>query len=259
MEVGTQSVRLSGVWISSRRDSFDSMQLVSHRCLGFESSENSVRGLVSGMRSAVDQIEVDLRLTSDNVFVALHLPYYFTRKGRLHLISRRTVRDAGKDNLPTLNEILDTFQAEGATKLLRLEVKVPGREMELIEELRRRNLLQSVVIASWSLRILERLREADREVRLCYSFIEGYPCPGRVRSIVSTRVNLDSLCIIPTISRFVPRFISRYLIEGVQLFVVGSPSPQQYAELEAAGVSGILTKTPAVYSGVGDSRSSGPC
>jgi glycerophosphoryl diester phosphodiesterase len=220
------------------------MLIVSHRCLGFEASENSLRGFIGALGSAVDQIEIDLRLTLDNRYVALHLPYYFTRKGKVRLIARRSFQKARQDNILTLDEILDAYSSADSSKILRLEVKVSGQERELVQILENRGLINQVVIASWSLTILQKFAQINSALSLSYSFLEGVPLPFKLRRILNAHPNIRSICIVPLLSRVFPKLISRYVMPGCQLFIVSSPANSEITLLEASGVDGIFSQNP---------------
>jgi glycerophosphoryl diester phosphodiesterase len=220
------------------------MLIVSHRCLGFEASENSLRGFVGALSSAVDQIEVDLRLTCDNHYVALHLPYYFTRKGKIRLIAHRTFQKARRDNILTLDEILDAYVHSGCSKVLRLEVKVSGQEQELVRILEDRKLIGQVVVASWSCTILQQFAKISPALQLSYSFLECFISPSRLRRILNAHPFIKSICIVPLVSRLFPTYISRYVVPGCQLFMVSSATYSEVALLEANGVDGIFSQNP---------------
>ncbi len=220
----------------------DRLLQVSHRCLGFGSSENSLKGLISALHSGVAQVELDLRLTADSQHFALHMPYYFTRKGRLRWISKVNSQRALSDNLLPLGEILQAFEKNGQGKDLRLELKVAGQEKELLEQLETAGILKSVILASWNPTILNNLAQLNPQVRLAYSFLEHFTTPKQLLAQLKKLPPLDSLCILPLASRFSLKLLKPYLKSGCPLFVVGSFTSAQQAELLELGVRGVLAQ-----------------
>lgn len=220
------------------------MLIVSHRCLGFNASENSLTAFRAALNSTVDQIELDLRLTSDKQYVALHLPWFNSRHYMPQFISRTSIQEAREVGILTLQEIIEVYQNTSRRKMLRLEVKSPGQERELVQIIERSGLVDSICIASWSLQILHRCAEVNSSLQFSYSFIEGFPSAARLREILKINPHIRSVCMVPLWSRFIPEYLSSYAIPGCQLFIVESRVHLDLDLLKMRGVSGIFTKNP---------------
>jgi len=143
------------------------MNIISHRANGFGHPANSLSAFVSALKSPVKEIEIDVRLTKDNVFVVHHDPSF--RKYFFHkFISRKNFKEI-QFKFNTLKTYLDYF--EGTDKILHLDIKDHGCEKQLINELKTRNLIDRVSICSYTPKILEGIQKYNSEIKTSLTFV----------------------------------------------------------------------------------------
>src|SRR3989344_719805 len=111
------------------------MNIISHRANGFGYKENSLKGFLAALSSDAPEIEIDLRLTKDNVYVANHNPRYRHRFLKRKISKRNFEKVQFKIN--SLKTYLDLFE-DFDNKILHLDIKDVGCEHELIKELKQR-------------------------------------------------------------------------------------------------------------------------
>jgi len=144
------------------------MRIVSHRANGFGFQENSIKAFVEALKSSIETIEIDLRLTKDNVYVANHDPSF-----RKNLFRRFIHESDFKDiqfRFHSIKSYLDLFQ-ETPNKHLRLDIKDQGKEIELVKELKKRNLIDRVTIISWLPKVLENVRNVEPNIKTSFIFV----------------------------------------------------------------------------------------
>ncbi len=144
------------------------MDIISHRANGFGCYENSLQGFVEALKSNIRHIEIDLRLTKDNVYIANHDPSF-----RKRLLRRYFYKSDFRDlqfKFHSIKTYLDLFQ-ETKNKVLHLDIKDQGREIELVKELEKRNLINRVVIISWVPKILINIKKYNPKLKTSFVFV----------------------------------------------------------------------------------------
>ena len=151
-----------------------------HRGASGEAPENTFAAFDLALTQGAELIELDVHRTVDGYLVVQHdfsLHRTALQKG---LVGDRTLEElrlcdvgawrgeqwAGQQ-IPTLDEVLDRY---GAKVYLNVEIKVDRRPYPMIEALvaraiHRRDLCDRVIVSSFNLATIERLRQIDPEIR----------------------------------------------------------------------------------------------
>jgi len=238
--------------MSQKSLSSDELCIVSHRCLGFGEPANSAAALVLALRSRVNEVELDFRLTKDGEFVASHTPWHVTSSGRPYLISKLTTAEAiGLGYMP-LTEALQIFTELGAGKRLRVEMKTSGAEEMLLRTISRYGVLDRVVVVAWTTAALRKLRALSPSASLSLSYIVGLHGEGLVplaspstipAAVRDSEIRLESVNILSAIGTPSPRLVKALRQRAIDVFVIGgrqASTPQTFLEL---GASGVLTSS----------------
>ena len=87
------------------------MKIIGHRGARGLAPENTITGLRKGLEHGVDELEIDLRVTKDDIVVLHHDAVLKDAGGGRFRISRHTYAELKdrKPDLPTLEEALDTI------------------------------------------------------------------------------------------------------------------------------------------------------
>jgi glycerophosphoryl diester phosphodiesterase len=232
------------------------MRVISHRCKGFGERENSAEALRAALRSTVDEVELDFRVTIDGDLVASHFALFLDFKNRPRTVSLRGVAENQLSGLMSLEECLTIFSQEGAGKRLRLEIKSGGAERRVIELLERFGLLERVVLASWRVDILKRLRAMSSTIELSLSFIMGlqggwpilFAWPTSVpRALCNRDLRIGSVVVVSGVFSLTEGYVSKLRRHGIEVFTIARGDGGDLERLVALGVTG------AMFSGVSES------
>lgn len=228
------------------------LRIVAHRCLGFGERENSAAALRAALKSSVDEVELDFRLSSDGAFVASHLEFYPDLRGFPRRVSKNTLRDNQNYGRMSLEEALSIFAECGASKRLRIELKTSGEEATAIAALRRRALVERVTIVSWRASALRKLRQLAGELDLSYSFLMGFQGSGWIPVAWPTRIpealrdpdiQVKSVNVLSPFGYPGEEYISLLRDAGFDVFVRARSGPEERLRLIRLGVSGALTSS----------------
>ena len=145
------------------------MLKIGHRGARAYEPENTLASFRYAVELGVDAIEVDVRKTRDNELVVIHnADVNKTTDGNGPVNSftlkeiKKFVSDKG-EQIPTLEEVLDAMARR--VKIL-IELKELGTEEELINLIRRKKLLNRVIVISFHKDVLRKVRELDEEVSI---------------------------------------------------------------------------------------------
>lgn len=226
------------------------MLVIAHRGASAVEPENTLRAFERSIQMGAQMIELDLHLTRDNQVVVIHddqLGHTTNLRGRVSRLSLDEVKkaDAGKgERIPTLQETLALTR--GRVQLY-LEIKAPQAAEETLRIVRAFNCQDEVMLASFDLKLMQRLGEqvADMEIGL----ILGTPTLNpRVRWreafpwFALRHFNYQTLCMqVKMCSAVLARNIKR---QGKKLYVWTANSEADYARMIARDIDGIVTDTP---------------
>ncbi len=225
------------------------LRVISHRCLGFGLPENSTSALRAALASAVDEVEVDFRVTRDGKLVASHFDLFVDAGGFPRLVSWVNQSRNQQHKLMSLEECLAIFAELGQGKRLRIEIKSQGVEQQVFDEINRCRLLERVVLVSWSADTLRRLRALSARIELSLSYIMGLHGAGILPFALPTEFPLAlndsslairSVNIIRGLVGLSPKHVASLLSRGVEVYVTSRGGKEDIARLHSLGVTGAL-------------------
>ena len=201
------------------------------------------------LSSDVDEIELDFRGSHDGKLVASHLDLYFDTRGVPRFVSRGDLLDHQRHGLMSLDDCLRIFSERGQGKKLRIELKSKGAEQHVVDAVTSRGLADRVVLVSWSVGTLRRLREIAPSVELSLSYIMGLQGSGSIpfawptaipSAIHDASLNIRSVNVIGGCMGITPRYVSKLLSCGIEVFVLSRGGEVELKRLRALGVTGAL-------------------
>ena len=145
------------------------MILTGHRGAAKLEPENTLLSIQKAIDLGVDQIEIDVHLTSDQHLVVIHdttVDRTTDGQGEIADFTLAEVKqlDAGKgERIPTLQEVMDLVRGK---VILQIELKGPGTAEPVIQTVKQNSMENEVLLTSF---VHERLREArqlDPNLRL---------------------------------------------------------------------------------------------
>jgi glycerophosphoryl diester phosphodiesterase len=236
----------------------EGLRLVGHKGADLIAPGNTLESFAAAAQAGVDTIEIDVLWLRD-----AHLPL----EQRAPLVVAHDWHDAERRKPLTLTEALDAFLAPPLDQVeVDIDIKLPGREEEIVAALRERDLLSRAMVSTMELYSLARIRELEPRLR------RGWTYPKVTKDWASKRwAKAPMLATMVAMRRRLPGLAAQELPRlGVEAMWVYHPlvSPRlaritQIAKVEliawtvddlprmqkltAAGVTGICSNDPRLF------------
>jgi glycerophosphoryl diester phosphodiesterase len=221
---------------------------------------NTVESFEKAVEVGVDVVEVDVLWTRDG-------HPRIAADERTPLIVAHDWRDAERRKPLTLAQGLDAFLRPPLDQVeIDLDLKLPGREEEIVAALRERGLLERAMVSTMELSTLARIRELEPGLR------RGWTYPKVTRDWASKRwAKLPMLAALVWMRERLPGLAARELprlgvesiwvyhpivsrrlsritdLAGVELIAWTVDDIPRMRKLAAAGVDGICSNNPRLF------------
>jgi len=132
--------------------------------------ENTWLGFLKAIEEKLDYIELDVRVSSDNVLVVFHdkkINRLLNGNGKINSFSLKELKSfnySDGQKILTLEELFD--KAKGKIKFI-IDVKSKGIENQLIQLIKKYNLENDVIIQSFSGKIIKKCYLIDQNLDYC--------------------------------------------------------------------------------------------
>jgi len=222
--------------------------LWAHRGASSIAPENTMSAFAAAVECGADGLELDIHLSSDGVPVIIHDETLERTSNGHGLVRDKSWQqlqtyDVGSwyaeaftgESIPALEEILNVF---GGLVRLNLEIKEFGAGLAVLELLKRYPDADCVV-SSFDYLLLERLRSAEKRLRLAVLFASG-----SWRHAVSLARTLQATAFHPEAKQVVRPMITACRQAQLPVYVWTVDSPVYARSLFRAGVAGVFTNDP---------------
>jgi len=238
--------------------SFSKPLIIGHRGFSAKYPENTMVGFQAALAANVEMIELDVQLSSDGHPVVIHddeLDRTTDGKGPVTAYSLSELKkfDAGSwfdprfenEPIPTLNEVLDISGPKG---LINVEIKVnPGQGPETLRGIetitlamiRRKGLLNQVLISSFNKYVLESLHQTEPAVAL--GVLTEF---GEEIDIVKVCKALGAFSWHPHYLEADAEKIARMHADGIHVIPYTVNAENDINAVVQAGVDGFFTDDP---------------
>jgi glycerophosphoryl diester phosphodiesterase len=243
------------------------LRLVGHKGADLIAPGNTVESFRAAVEHGVDTIELDVLWLRD-----AHLPL----EQRSPLVVAHDWHDAERRKPLLLTEALDAFLEPPLDAVeIDIDIKLPGREEEIVEALRTRDLLDRAMVSTMELYSLGRVLELEPRLR------RGWTYPKVTRDWTSKRwakgpmlaalvamrqrlpglaaeklpkLGVESMWVYhPLVSRRLIRIAELARVELIAWTVDDLP---RMRKLAAAGVAGLVSNDPRLFRELGDGSDS---
>jgi glycerophosphoryl diester phosphodiesterase len=241
----------------------DGLRLVGHKGADLIAPGNTLESFAAAVEAGVDTVEIDILWTRDG-----HpgLP----AAERSPLVVAHDWHDAAGREPLTLAEALDAFSRPPLDGVeLDLDIKLAGREEEIVAAVRERDLLDRVMISTMETSTLARIRELEPGMR------RGWTYPKVTKDWASKRwARAPMLAALVAMRRRFPGIAARALPEmgvssiwvyhpivsprlarvaseaGIELIAWTVDDLARMKTLVAAGVTGICSNDPRLFAAI---------
>jgi len=227
------------------------MRRVGHKGADLIAPGNTIESFDAALEAGVDMIEFDV----------------LREEHGDELIPAHDYRDAASRTPHTLEEGLAHLASEAFAEVeLDLDLKLPGYELRVLDALRDAGVLDRAVISSQFRSSLELLRAAEPTVRLGWSVPKVTKDPFRSRrtalvalvAIQALRLVLPAQAARAVRNRrcdalmvhwrlVTPRLVRRVRKAGGEVYVWTVDELPRLRQLEALGVTGVITNDPRLF------------
>jgi glycerophosphoryl diester phosphodiesterase len=243
------------------------LRLVGHKGADLIAPGNTPESFRAAVEAGVDTIEIDVLWTPDGhprIAAAERTP----------LVVAHDWHDTERRTPLTLAEALDAFLKPPLDRVeVDLDIKLAGREEEIVAALWERELLGRAMISTMELSTLARVRELEPGLR------RGWTYPKVTRDWASKRwARAPMLAALVTLRRRLPGIAARALPEmgvdsmwvyhplvsrrlaavteaaGIELIAWTVDDLPRMRKLVAAGVTGLCSNDPRLFAGLDGSR-----
>lgn len=222
-------------------DPIQKLLRIGHRGAAGHAPENTLAAIQKGIELGVDFVEIDVRLTADDVLVVLHdetLNRTTNGKGRVDrwsLQDLKKVRTGNGENIPTLAEALHAIAGKAG---LMLELKVRGSARQAVESVHGAGFENPVIYASFLHDELTQVRAVEPEAFLMVLFDRFPRAPvARAMSCRSSHVGLRH-------DRASHSLVEAFHKAGLLVFVYTVDSPRDIQQALSIGVDGVISNYP---------------
>jgi glycerophosphoryl diester phosphodiesterase len=238
----------------------DGLRLVGHKGADLIAPGNTLGSFAAAVDAGVDTIELDVLWTLDG-------HPRIAAGERTPLVVAHDWHDTERRTPLTLAQALDAFiQAPLDQVEIDLDIKLPGREEEIVAAIRERGLLERAMISTMELSTLAKVEKLEPGLR------RGWTYPKVTRDWASKRwAKAPMLAALVWMRERLPGLAARELPKmGVEAMWVYHPlvsprlaritklarveliawtvdDPQRMAKLVAAGVDGICSNDPRLF------------
>lgn len=222
------------------------MLIIGHRGAGGLAPENTMAAMAAGITAGVDMLEFDVRLTKDQVPVAIHdgrlLRTHHLRDSVSSLTYEELAKITASRPVPTLRQILDEYFGN---VLLNIELKSRGSGQAVLALLESHYITKSkdwdnVIISSFKGNELLAIRRQAPKANLAMLHGENpFIFVAYQRFVQFTAVGFHRL------------YLNRFALEiakkaGIFIYVYTVDRPKALPLLQGQGVEGVVTNYPDI-------------
>lgn len=213
---------------------------VGHRGARAYETENTIDSFRKAIELGANAIEFDVRLTKDKRLILCHddnLKRVFGIDAKISEATLKELKIITKGKITTLDEALG-FIDKKVEKIL-IELKEPGCEKKLINEIIKQKLLERAVIISFHEETLLKVRELNRDIETGLIY-------ARHKNPIATALSLKAQYLIPLY-----RFIHTKNVEdahkkNLKVIVWTINTKEEAEKYVSKGVDGIATDRPEI-------------
>ena len=236
------------------------LRLVGHKGAHLIAPGNTLESFAAAVEAGVDTIELDVLWTRDG---HPRLP----AAERTPLVVAHDWHDAARRRPLTLAQALDAFLEPPLDRVeIDLDIKLPGREEEIVTALRERDLLERAMVSTMELYSLGRIRELEPRLHRGWTYpkvtrdwtSKRWAKAPMMAALVAMRQRLPGLAAekLPKLGvesmwvyhPLVSHRLSRIAeIAGVELIAWTVDDLPRMRKLAAAGVHGLVSNDPRLF------------
>jgi glycerophosphoryl diester phosphodiesterase len=215
---------------------------IGHRGARAYEPENTLASFRRAIELGVDAVELDVRKTRDNELVVIHNADVNKTTDGNGLVNSFTLEEIQKfatekgEHIPTLEDVLDVV---GKRVKVLVELKETDTEEKVIELIRRKKLMDDVILISFDENVLSKIRELDDKVTLGLIYV-------RHKNPIKSALALKAEYLLPLYSFTHSTNVKKAHEAGLKVIVWTINTKEEAIEYKKKGVDGIATDRPDI-------------
>ena len=217
--------------------------IIAHRGASGYEPENTLRSVKKALELGADMVEVDVHVSRDGCMVVIHdarLERTTNGKGYVKDMTLKELKklDAGLgERIPTLEEVIQLVR--GKAQLV-VEMKVPGTEERVLQEIEENGLENEALITSFYHPVIRRVKELNPNVQA------GVIIASRPVKPVQPAIDANANALFPKYT-----FVDQQMVlvahkNNLAVYPWTMDTLSEIKPLIEMGVDGIVTNKPDV-------------
>lgn len=218
------------------------MLKIGHRGARAYEPENTLASFRRAIELGVDAVELDVRKTRDNKLVVIHNADVNKTTDGNGPVNSFTLEEIQKfvtekgEHIPTLENVLDVV---GKRVKVLVELKDTDTEEKVVELIRRKKLMDDVILISFDENVLKKIRELDEKVTLGLIYV-------RHKNPIQSALALNAEYLLPLYRFTHSANIKKAHEAGLKVIVWTINTKEEAIEYKKKGVDGIATDRPDI-------------
>lgn len=215
---------------------------IGHRGARAYEPENTLASFRRAIELGVDAVELDVRKTRDNELVVIHNADVNKTTDGNGPVNSFTLEEIQKfvtekgEHIPTLEEVLDVV---GKRVKVLVELKETDTEEKVIELIRRKKLMDDVILISFDENILKKIRKLDDKLTLGLIYV-------RHKNPIKSALALKAEYLLPLYRFTHSANVKKAHEAGLKVIVWTINTKEEAIEYNRKGVDGIATDRPDI-------------
>jgi len=215
--------------------------------------ENTISSFAGAAKRGADEVETDLRVTKDGVWVLMHDAKVDRTTNGHGLVSKLTYEKISQlktthgDHVPTVEELITTFQDTKLNFQLELKPQPVGKAKlaELVQMLQDHGVLERATFSSTSGNMLLRIRELAPHNKTGYiGGIAGNPTRPSIALLKKYKANSANI----SFRALTKDYAKKLRQHGYKVSARSTATPAQYKAVVTKGAARIVTDHTKGYS-----------
>jgi glycerophosphoryl diester phosphodiesterase len=220
----------------------NSVLKIGHRGARAYEPENTLSSFRRAMELGVDAVELDVRKTRDNELVVIHNADVNKTTNGSGLVNELTLDEIKRfvtekgEKIPTLEEVLDSV---GRRVKVLVELKETDIEEQVLNLIRKRGLIDNVILISFHEDALRKVRELDDGVATGLIYVSH-------KNPIQAALDLKAEYLLPLYRFTHSANVKKAHEKGLKVIVWTINTKEEVAEYRKKGVDGIATDRPDI-------------
>ncbi|MCC7550869.1 MAG: hypothetical protein KO316_05100 [Methanobacterium sp.] len=220
------------------------MKIIAHRGASALEPENTLRSLSQAFQLDVDMVEIDVHQSKDGELVVIHDNTLDRTTNGTGLVREKTLPqlkelDAGKgETIPTLREVLKLVKErsnhKGQESLL-IEIKEPDIEKQVLNNIKKENMLKEVIVASFYHNVSLDLKSMEKSLKTGVIFV-SQPVHPEMQAI-----HAQADIMFPFFHYLSEKMVEDAHQQGIKVYTGVVDTVKDLKSVSAMGVDGFVS------------------